>query len=52
MKRCIVVDFSYSVLKICQTGSGLTMDGNHCSVLSVRKYLSRIQALYNAPICR
>ena len=28
-----------SVLKICRTRPGCTMDRNHCSVVSVRKYL-------------
>jgi len=39
IKPCIVVDCSYSMLKIYRTGQGCTMDGNHCSVFSVRKFL-------------
>jgi len=39
IQRCIFVDCSYSVLKICRTGRGCTMDGNHCSIFSVGKYL-------------
>jgi len=38
-QRCIVVDCSYSVLKMCRTGLGCIKNGNHCSVFSVIKYL-------------
>jgi len=39
VQRFIVVDYSYSALKIYLTGPVCTMDGNHCSVFSVRKHL-------------